>query len=90
MTNGNKNTMKSESANLTKFWELNKNRKTQSKENQVRTWELMKNLAEEIIKNNEIETTNKYYEFIVNVANGDVVYNKFGKKLYFKLGDKNE
>lgn len=87
MTKGNKNILKLKSENLNKFWDLNKLRKLQNSENATRTYELMSNIAKEIIANNDIDESYNYYSFIKNVANGYVVTNKFGKKLYFKMGD---
>ena len=87
MTKGNKNVLKSSSENLHKFWDLNKNKKYQKAENVVRTQEQMSMIAKEIIANNEIDEQYTYYELIKRYATGSTITNKFGRKLYFKLGE---
>lgn len=85
-TKGTKNVLNKDLTNISKFWELNKLAKLQKNENKIRTQEQMIVVARKVIENNEIKSDNKYYDFIKNYANAEVVLNKFGKKLYVRLG----
>lgn len=86
MTKGTKNILETKTKlHLTKFWELNKLSKTQNLENSIRTKEKMKIEAIEAYKDFEIDKDNKFLDYILGFAFGEVVQNKFGKKLYFKL-----
>ena len=43
-------------------------------------------LAHNAIVNNQINETDKYFNFLNGYKNGSVLTNQFGKKLYFKRG----
>lgn len=86
MTKGTKNILEAKTTlHLTKFWELHKLAKKQNLENAIRTKEKMKAEAEQAFKNFEIDKDNKFLDYILGFVFGEVVENKFGKKLYFKL-----
>lgn len=61
------------------FWKFYKQYKISKSENAVRCAEFM---SEHLAL--DYDKTGKYYEFITKFLNGEVVYNKFGKKLYWK------
>jgi len=86
LTTGVKNIINnSESTNIKKFWELNKISKVQNQDTKVRTNNIMISLANEIIKNEEIEITNKFYDFIKKYSKATIKFNNFNKPLWISF-----
>ena len=68
------------------FWKMKKEADLCKDYNKVRKCEKI----QELLENVELDPSDKYYSYYYGFQNGETIYNKFGRKLYFKLAKRGE